>query len=85
MLTLLNSGVEPGRTSIANGVNQTGRSVGDSIGTAIATAILAANTVAGSPLPTVDAFPISFAVSGGICLLAITAALAVPYRHRTAK
>lgn len=83
MPTLLNSSVEPGRTSIANGVNQTLRSVGGSIGTAVATAILTANTIPGSPLPTVDAFPISFAVSGGICLLAITSALAVPYRHRT--
>ncbi|MFJ5228244.1 MFS transporter [Streptomyces sp. NPDC088400] len=82
MPILLNSGVEPGRTSVANSVNQTLRSVGGSIGTAVATAILAANTPPGAPLPTVDAFPISFAVSGAICLLAITAALAVPYRHR---
>jgi len=81
MPTLLNSGVEPGRTSIANGINQTLRSVGGSIGTAVATAILAAGTVPGSPVPAVTAYPTSFAVSGGICLLAITAALAVPYRR----
>jgi predicted MFS family arabinose efflux permease len=82
MPTLLNSDVEPGRTSIANGVNQTLRSVGGSIGTAVATAILAANAMPGTTLPTLDAYPLSFAVSGGICLLAITAAFAVPYHHR---
>jgi len=82
MPTLLNSGVEPGQTSVANGINQTLRSVGGSIGTAVATAILAVNTMPGTGLPTLGAYPISFAVSGGICLLAIAAAFAVPYRHR---
>ena len=82
MPTLLNSGVEPGQTSIANGVNQTLRSVGGSIGTAVATAILAAGTVGAIPVPALSAFPTSFAVSGGICLLAIAASFAVPYRRQ---
>jgi MFS family permease len=81
MPTLLNSGVTPEQTSVANSVNQTLRSVGGSIGTAVATAILAANTMPGLPLPTVDGYTMSFAVSGGICVLAILAALIVPYRH----
>jgi len=81
MPTLLNSGVEPGQTSVANGINQTLRSVGGSIGTAVATAILAVNTMPDVGLPTLDAYPVSFAVSGAICLVAIAAAVAIPYRH----
>ncbi|MBP2330552.1 putative MFS family arabinose efflux permease [Kibdelosporangium banguiense] len=84
MPTLLNSGVTPEQTSVANSVNQTLRSVGGSIGTAVATAILAANTMPGTPLPTVDAYTTSFAVSGAICVVAIIAALIVPYRHKDA-
>ncbi|WP_394617238.1 MFS transporter [Lentzea sp. JNUCC 0626] len=83
MPTLLNSGVSPEQTSVANSVNQTLRSVGGSIGTAVATAILAANTSAGVPLPTIDGYTTSFVISGAICVLAIVAALAVPYRHRS--
>lgn len=82
MPTLLNSGVAPEQTSVANSVNQTLRSVGGSIGTAVATAVLAANTMPGLPLPTMDGYTTSFAVSGAICVLAIIAALIVPYRHR---
>ncbi|SDK57938.1 Major Facilitator Superfamily protein [Nocardioides sp. YR527] len=81
MPTLLNSGVEPSQTSVANGINQTLRSVGGSIGTAVATAILAVNTMPDVGLPTLDAYPVSFAVSGAICLVAIAAAVAIPYRH----
>ncbi|WP_327096410.1 hypothetical protein OIE68_41965 [Nocardia vinacea] len=81
MPTLLNSGVTPEQTSAANSVNQTLRSVGGSIGTAVATAVLAANTMTGTPLPTMGGYTTSFAVSGGICVLAIVAALIVPYRH----
>jgi hypothetical protein len=51
-------------------------------GTAVATAILAASTVPGLSLSTMDGYTTSFAVSGGICVLAILAALIVPYRHR---
>jgi MFS family permease len=79
--TLLNTAVSPEHTSIANGVNSTLRSIGGSIGTAVATAILAADTLPGLPLPTVDAYTTAFAVSGGICVLAIVAALLMPYRH----
>lgn len=81
MPTLLHSGVTPEQTSAANSVNQTLRSVGGSIGTAVATAVLAANTMTGAPLPTIGGYTTSFAVSGGICVLAIVAALVVPYRH----
>ncbi|WP_018685272.1 MFS transporter [Actinokineospora enzanensis] len=81
--TLLNSGVRPEQTSVANSVNSTLRSIGGSIGTSIAAAILAANTLPLVPLPTVDAYVTAFAVSGAICVLAIIAAAAVPYRHRT--
>jgi MFS family permease len=82
MPTLLNSGVDPEQTSIANSINSTLRSIGGSIGTAIAAAILAANTMPGTPLPTVDAYVTAFAVAGGICVFAIIAAVALPYRHR---
>jgi hypothetical protein len=82
MPTLLNTGIEPEKTSIANSVNQTLRSVGGSIGTAIATAILAADLIPGTPLPTPDSYDTAFAVAGGICVLAIVAALIVPYNHR---
>ena len=81
MPTLLNSGVEPGRTSVANSINQTLRSVGGSIGTAVATAILAAGTIPGTPVPGVRAYSTSFAVSAVLCLIAVVAAFAVPHRH----
>ncbi|MEV7044001.1 MFS transporter [Amycolatopsis sp. NPDC051061] len=82
--TLLNSGVTPEQTSVANSVNQTLRSIGGSIGTAVASAILAADLLPRLPLPTVDAYTTAFAVSGAICVLAVVAALFVPYRHRSA-
>jgi MFS family permease len=82
MPTLLNSGVSPEQTSIANSVNQTLRSVGGSIGTAVAAAVLASETMTGTPLPTVGAYTTAFGISGGICVLAIIAAAVVPYRHR---
>lgn len=82
MPTLLNTAVDREQTSIANSVNQTLRSVGGSIGTAIATAILAADLIPGTPLPTLDSYDTAFAVAGGICVLAIIAALIVPYNHR---
>lgn len=84
MPTLLNSGVSPEQTSVANSVNQTLRSVGGSIGTAVATAVITSQTIAGTPLPTVGAYTTAFAISGGICVLAIIAAAVVPYRHRAA-
>jgi MFS family permease len=84
MPALLNTAVAPEATSIANSVNSTLRSVGGSIGTAIATAILASHTMAGLPLPTVDGYVLAFWVAGGICVLAVVAAVAVPYRHRVA-
>jgi predicted MFS family arabinose efflux permease len=83
--TLLNSGVTPEQTSVANSVNQTLRSIGGSIGTAVATAILAAGPMPGLPLPTVDAYTTAFAVSGAICVFAIVAAVLIPYRHRAAQ
>jgi MFS family permease len=82
MPTLLNSGTTPEQTSIANGVNQTLRSVGGSIGTAVASAMLATQTLPGLPLPTMGAYTTAFAVSGAICVLAVIAAAIVPYRHR---
>ncbi|HEX6353168.1 MFS transporter [Actinophytocola sp.] len=81
MPALLNTAVAPEQTSVANSINSTLRSVGGSIGTAIASAILAANTLPGVPLPTVDAYVTAFWVAGGICVLAVVAALLVPYRH----
>lgn len=81
MPALLNTAVEPAKTSVANSVNSTLRSVGGSIGTAIATAILASQTMPRMPLPTVDGYVIAFVVAGGICVLAVVAALLVPYRH----
>jgi len=83
MPALLNTAVAPEKTSVANSVNSTLRSVGGSIGTAIATAILASQTLPKVPLPTVDGYVIAFLVAGGICVLAVVAALLVPYRHRT--
>jgi MFS family permease len=83
MPALLNTSVAPEKTSVANSVNSTLRSVGGSIGTAIATAILASQTLPGVPLPTVDGYVIAFLVAGGICVLAVVAALLVPYRHGT--
>ncbi|WP_328647091.1 MFS transporter [Amycolatopsis sp. NBC_00348] len=80
--TLLNSGVTPAQTSVANSVNQTLRSIGGSIGTAVASAILAATLLPGLPLPTVGAYTTAFTVSGAICVLAVVAAVFVPYRHR---
>jgi MFS family permease len=84
MPALLNTAVAPEATSIANSVNSTLRSVGGSIGTAIATAILTSHTMAKLPLPTVDGYVLAFWVAGGICVLAVIAAVAVPYRHRAA-
>lgn len=84
MPALLNTAVTPEKTSVANSVNSTLRSIGGSIGTAIATAILAANAIPGTPLPTVDAYVNAFWVAGGICVVAVVAAVIVPYRHRRA-
>lgn len=81
MPALLNTAVDPEKTSVANSVNSTLRSVGGSIGTAIATAILASQMMPQSPLPTVDGYVMAFWVAGGICVLAVIAALLVPYRH----
>ncbi|TDV46044.1 MFS transporter [Actinophytocola oryzae] len=81
MPALLNTAVAPEKTSVANSINSTLRSVGGSIGTAIATAILASRTLPRLPLPTVDAYVLAFWVAGGICVLAVVAALLVPYRH----
>lgn len=81
MPALLNTAVDPEKTSVANSVNSTLRSVGGSIGTAIATAILASRTMPQMPLPTVDGYVMAFWVAGGICVLAVVAALLVPYRH----
>ncbi|WP_157187155.1 MFS transporter [Nocardia vinacea] len=82
MPTLLNSGVSPEQTSVANSVNQTLRSVGGSIGTAIATAIITTHTIPGTPLPTLDAYNLAFLVSGAVAVVAVIAAAMVPYRHR---
>jgi MFS family permease len=84
MPTLLNTAVAAEKTSIANSVNSTLRSVGGSIGTAVATAIITSNTIPGTPLPTVDAYVDAFLVAGAICVLAVIAAVIVPYRHRHA-
>jgi MFS family permease len=83
MPALLNTAVDPEKTSVANSVNSTLRSVGGSIGTAIATAILASQLMPRLPLPTVDGYVLAFWVAGGICVLAVIAALLVPYRHRS--
>jgi len=82
MPTLLNTAVAQEKTSIANSVNSTLRSIGGSIGTAVATAIITSNTIPGTPLPTVDGYVDAFLVAGGICVLAVIAAVIVPYRHR---
>lgn len=84
MPTLLNTVVAQEKTSVANSVNSTLRSVGGSIGTAVATVIITSNTIPGTPLPTVHAYVNAFLVAGGICVLAVVAAVIVPYRHRRA-
>ncbi len=81
MPALLNTAVDPAKTSVANSINSTLRSVGGSIGTAVATAIITSNTIPGTPLPTVDGYVDAFLVAGGICVLAVVAAVVVPYRH----
>ncbi|MFC6154777.1 MFS transporter [Nocardioides yefusunii] len=89
MPTLLNNSVPADQTSIANGVNATLRSVGGSIGTTIVTAIIAAETLPPIQLPTgdvlvlptEDAYVTAFAVSLGISVVAIIAAMLLPYRH----
>ncbi|MBS4752760.1 MFS transporter [Nocardioides sp. zg-ZUI104] len=80
--TLLNNSVAPEQTSIVNGVNATLRSIGGSIGTTVASAILAAHAMETLPLPTENGYLVAFAVSGGICALAVVAALLLPYRHQ---
>jgi predicted MFS family arabinose efflux permease len=79
--TLLNQGVGPAQTSVANSINQTLRSVGGSIGTAAASAILAASVVNG--LPTVGSYTTAFALSAVICVLAVIAAVLIPFSPTT--
>jgi hypothetical protein len=78
MANLIVGSVPQSEVGIATGINTVTRTVGGAFGSAVATAILAANTVAGSHLPTEGAYSAAFVISAVGGVLAIGAALLVP-------
>ena len=60
------------------------RTVGGAFGTSIPASILAAHTIAGSGVPTADAFTVVFWVTAAVMGVAVLVALAVPSRRAAA-
>jgi MFS family permease len=80
MANLIVGAVPQSEVGVATGINTIMRTVGGAFGAAVATAILTGNTVAGSSLPSEDAYTAAFALSAVGGVLAIGAALLVPTR-----
>ena len=71
MPALIITAVPAGETGSASSVNQVTRVLGGALGAAVAATILAAHTVAGSTLPSEDAYGVTFVVGAVVCALTI--------------
>jgi EmrB/QacA subfamily drug resistance transporter len=81
MANLIVGAVPQHEVGIATGINTIMRTVGGAFGAAIATAILTADTLRGTQIPAEGGYTTAFAMSVGVGVLAIVAALLVP-SHR---
>lgn len=82
MANLIVNVVDPSEVGIATGINAIMRTVGGAFGSAIVTALLTADTIPGTGIPTEDAYVEAFAISVGLSVLALLAALWVPRPDR---
>ena len=80
MANLIVGAVPQSEVGVATGINTIMRTVGGAFGAAVASAILTGNTIAGSSLPSEDAYTAAFVLSAVGGVLAIGAALLVPTR-----
>jgi hypothetical protein len=77
MPRLIVGAVRPSETGVATGMNNVIRTIGGVIGAQIAAALLAANLYAGTSIPTVDGYVISFWISAAGALVGVVTALLV--------
>jgi EmrB/QacA subfamily drug resistance transporter len=77
MPRLIVGAVQPSETGVATGMNNVIRTIGGVIGAQIAAALLAANLYAGTPIPNIDGYVISFWISAAGALLGVVTALLV--------
>jgi EmrB/QacA subfamily drug resistance transporter len=80
MANLIVGAVPQSEVGVATGINTIMRTIGGAFGAAVASAILTGNTIAGSSLPSEDAYTAAFVLSAVGGVLAIGAALLVPTR-----
>jgi len=78
MPNLIFDAVPQSETGEATGFNTLVRSVGASLGSQISAAILTGSVIAGSALPSDDAYTTAFLVSAGIAAVAALVSLAIP-------
>jgi MFS family permease len=81
MANLIVDAVEQHEVGIATGINTITRTVGGAFGAAVVTAILTADTIGTTQIPAEGAYTAAFALSVGVGVLAIVAALLVPSRR----
>ncbi|CAB4741365.1 MAG: MFS transporter [Actinobacteria bacterium] len=77
MPAILMSYAPPSQTGVAAGMNQNIRTIGGAIGTQVIAAIIASSVV-----PKESLYEAAFLTVGGVCLLGVVAAFAVPTTHR---
>lgn len=78
MSMLIIAAVPPADVGIATGINTIMRTIGAALGTALVTAILTGHPIAGTAIPTEDAYVGAFLLCAGVSLLSGVAALGVP-------
>jgi MFS family permease len=81
MANLIVGAVPQSEVGVATGINTIMRTIGGAFGAAVATAILTGNTIAGSSVPSEDAYTTAFVLSAAGGVLALGAALLVPTRR----
>ncbi|CUU54816.1 Major Facilitator Superfamily protein [Parafrankia irregularis] len=79
---LIIGSVPPHETGSATSFNQVLRTVGGSVGSALGAAMLAAHTPAGATEPSNSGYTVAFVIAGGVGVLAMLAALALPSSPR---
>ncbi|WP_230204922.1 MFS transporter [Parafrankia elaeagni] len=82
MPALIIGSVPPQETGSATSFNQVLRTAGGSVGSALGAAMLAAHTPTGSSQPGESGYTLAFGLAGGVCALAVLAALALPASPR---
>jgi MFS family permease len=76
MPAILVSYAPPAQTGVAAGMNQNIRTIGGAVGTQVIAAIIAT-----SVLPKESLYQAAFLTVGGVCLVGVVAAFAVPTSH----